>query len=338
MHSSISLIIPTDKVDSHFQQCLKSIGKCVPLPLEIIVVVDGDTGQVLSHIEGPDITIIRLPVCGGPGRARNAGAAEATGDILLFIDADVLIPADICLSIGRAFTVTPTPDAVFGSYDDTPPAQNTVSQYKNLLHHYTHQHSRSEAFTFWTGCGAILRSRFVELNGFDEEYLQPSIEDVELGYRLKQAGGTIFLDKTIQVTHLKKWTLVDMVHTDFFLRAIPWSRLIFQYGTMHNDMNINLKSRMSVVLCCLTLFCFSLTLVNTLFLLAVGLFFFLFLTVNRDMFLFFLKKRGLLFFLKTIPLHFLYSFLSCLAFCVVFFQHQVRKKVGTIKREAVSPE
>lgn len=265
MNGSISLIIPTDKVDSHFQQCLESIGKCAPLPLEIIVVIDGDKGQILPPVEGVDITTIRLPVCRGPGRARNAGAAEATGDILLFIDADVLIPADICLSVGRAFTVTPAPDAVFGSYDDEPPAQNTVSQYKNLLHHYTHQHSKSEAFTFWTGCGAILRRRFVELNGFDEEYQQPSIEDVELGYRLKHGGGTVFLDKTIQVTHLKKWTLVDMVYTDFFLRALPWSRLIFRYGTMHNDMNINLKSRMSVALCCLTLFCLSLTFVDTFF-------------------------------------------------------------------------
>lgn len=338
MNRSISLIIPTDKVDTCFHKCLQRIGKCSPQPLEIIVVVDGDTGQVLPHHEGLDIKTIRLPLCGGPGRARNAGAAEASGDILLFVDADVLLPEDICLSVGRAFAAEPTPDAVFGSYDDNPPAQNTVSQYKNLLHHYTHQHSKSEAFTFWTGCGAILRQRFVELKGFNEKYLQPSIEDIELGYRLKQAGGSIFLDKTIKVTHLKKWSLPGMVHTDFFLRAIPWSRLIFQYGTMHNDMNISLESRMSVIFSCLTLFCFALIPVNTLFLPAGSLFFFLFLTVNRDIFLFFYKKRGVLFFGKTIPLHFLYSLLSALAFCVVSFQHFLKKKVGTVKREAVSPD
>ncbi|MBU1137357.1 MAG: glycosyltransferase [Proteobacteria bacterium] len=332
MHRSISLIIPTDKVDTPFQQCLESIGKCAPPPLEIIIVVDGDTGQVLPHVEGIDLKTIRLPVCGGPGRARNAGVAEASGDILLFVDADVLLPEDICLSVGRAFSVTPSPDAVFGSYDDKPPAQNTVSQYKNLLHHYTHQHSRSEAFTFWTGCGAILRRRFIELKGFNEEYLKPSIEDIELGYRLKQAGGTILLDKTIKVTHLKTWSLFSMLHTDFFLRAIPWSRLIYQYGTMHNDMNINRKSRLSVVLCCLTLLCFSFILVNALFLPAAFLFFLSFLAVNRDIFLFFYKKKGLFFFLKTIPLHFLYSFLSSLAFCVVSFQYLVKKMAGTVKK------
>ncbi len=338
MYNSISLIIPTNKVDDCFQQCLESIGRCAPPPLEIIVVVDGDTGQVLPHIEGVDIKTIRLQVCGGPSRARNAGAAEASGDILLFVDADVLLPENICLSVGRAFTLAPTPDAVFGSYDNKPPAQNTVSQYKNLLHHYTHQHSSREAFTFWTGCGAILRQRFVDLKGFNEEYLQPSIEDIELGYRLKQAGGTILLDKSIKVKHLKKWSLPAMVHTDFFLRAIPWSRLIFKYGMMHNDMNINWKSRMSVALCSLTLLCFLLIPVNTLFLPATSLFFFLCLAVNREIFLFFLKQRGIFFLLKTIPLHFLHFLLSSLAFCMVFFQHQRKKMVRTVERRAFSPE
>ena len=337
MHRSISLIIPTDKVDIPLQQCLERIGKCVPLPLELIVVIDGDAGQILPHVVGVELKIIRLPVNAGPGRARNAGAMAARGDILLFVDADVLVPADICLSVVRAFTGTLGPDALFGSYDDHPAAQNTVSQYKNLLHHYTHQHSSSEAFTFWTGCGAILRSRFVELQGFSEDYRQPSIEDIDLGYRLKQAGGIILLDKTIQVTHLKKWSLRDMVYTDFFLRAIPWSRLIFQYGMLHNDMNISLKSRISVVLCGLILFCLPLSVVNILFLPALFLFFFFFLVVNKDIFLFFLKKRGAGFFLQAIPLHFLYSFLSCLAFSLVFIQHQLKKAAG-LTGKAVSPE
>ncbi len=307
--------------------------------MEIIIVVDGDTGQPQPHIDGIAAKVIYLPVRGGPGRARNVGAAEASGDILFFVDADVLLPENICQSIDSAFSLIPPPDAVFGSYDDKPPAQNAVSQYKNLLHHYTHQHSSSDAFTFWSGCGAIMRHRFIELGGFNEEYLQPSVEDIELGYRLKQIGRTILLDKNIKVTHLKKWSLSTMVNTDFFHRAIPWSRLIFQYGTMHNDMNINLKSRMSVASSSLTLLCILLVTVNTLFLPTAALFFFLFLIVNREIFLFFLKQRGVFFVLQTIPLHFLYSLLSSLAFCIVFFQLQVIKKAGAMrKRRLFSPE
>jgi glycosyltransferase involved in cell wall biosynthesis len=325
MHFSISLIIPTNRVDSHFKKCLERVGHCIPQPLEVIVVLDGDTGQVLPDIAHVDIKTIRLPTAGGPGRARNVGAREAVGDLLLFVDGDVIIPDDICTRIDKAFSGEFKPDAVFGSYDGNPAAQGTVSQYKNLLHHHTHQHSSSDAFTFWTGCGVILRSRFIELNGFSEEYHQPSVEDIELGYRLKQAGGTIFLDKTIQVTHLKKWSLVEMVRTDFFQRAIPWSKIVFQYGGMHNDMNINLNSRLSVGVCFLMLSCLLLTVVNSLFFPAVFLLFFLLLFLNRDVFFFFLKRRGVLFFMKTIPLHFIYFLLGGVAFACVSFQHFWKK-------------
>ena len=77
-----------------------------------------------------------------------------------------------------------------------PRLQGVVSQYRNLLHHFVHQHGNSEASTFWAGCGAIRRSVFEEMGGFDEQrFPTPSIEDIELGYRLRQAGHRILLDK-----------------------------------------------------------------------------------------------------------------------------------------------
>ncbi len=336
MRKSISLIIPTYKTDTHLEQCLKHVGQCSPPPQEIILVVDGDTGQVLPQIERDDVKILRLPTPGGPGRARNAGAKEALGDILLFIDADVIVPVDICSKFYKAFSTDPKPDAVFGSYDDEPPEQSIVSQYKNLLHHYTHQNSETDAFTFWTGCGAILKSQFIELNGFSEQYTEPSIEDIELGYRLKQAGATILLDRSIQATHLKKWTLSDLVRTDFFLRAIPWSRLIIEHGTMNNDMNINLNSRMSVVVCFLLLFSLFLSIFHIVFAPSAALLFILFVIFNKHIFLFFLKKRGIVFSLKTIPLHLLYYLVSGFAFGSVFLKHRL-KNFGAKKRETVSP-
>jgi hypothetical protein len=49
----------------------------------------------------------------------------------------------------------PEVDAVFGSYDDAPRAPNFIAQYKNLFHHYVHQHGKEEASTFWAGCGTV---------------------------------------------------------------------------------------------------------------------------------------------------------------------------------------
>ena len=65
-----------------------------------------------------------------------------------------------------------------------------LSQYKNLVHHFYHHRGKREASTFWSGCGAVRKQAFLDAGGFDvERYTRPSIEDIELGYRLIKAGG-----------------------------------------------------------------------------------------------------------------------------------------------------
>ena len=100
-----------------------------------------------------------------------------------------------------------------------------------------------EASTFWGACGAICRDVFLSLGGFDESYRQPSIEDIELGYRLKQAGYRIKLCKTLQVKHLKHWGVVSLLKADFFYRALAWTQLILRNGKLINDLNLQLSSR-----------------------------------------------------------------------------------------------
>ena len=70
-------------------------------------------------------------------------------------------------------------------------ANNFVSQYKNLFHHFVHQDASGTATSFWAGCGAIRRDIFLRLGGFNTAYKRPSIEDIELGYRLTRAGHRI---------------------------------------------------------------------------------------------------------------------------------------------------
>jgi hypothetical protein len=96
-----------------------------------------------------------------------------------------------------------------------------LSQFKNLLHHYVHQNAAEEAGTFWAGCGAVRKKAFLDAVGFSEAYTLPSIEDVELGYRLKASGKTIRLLKALQVTHLKRWPFAGLIRSDIAGRAIP---------------------------------------------------------------------------------------------------------------------
>ena len=161
--------------------------------LEVYMVDDGSTDSSRELAESLGASVIHSGGRLGPGGARNRAALVARGDILWFVDADVVVHAEAANALRAGFSDHEVV-AVFGSYDDKPPARNFFSQYKNLVHHYYHQRAKEEAQTFWSGCGAVRVEAFAAAGGFDvERYKYPSIEDIELGYRLIQAGGRIRL-------------------------------------------------------------------------------------------------------------------------------------------------
>ena len=91
------------------------------------------------------------------------------------MDADVAVHADAFRRIRAAFTADPGLTAVFGSYDDDPPALGAVSGFRNLLHYHVHQSSAGPAGTFWAGLGAVRRDAFAEAGGFDSAFVAPGL-------------------------------------------------------------------------------------------------------------------------------------------------------------------
>jgi GT2 family glycosyltransferase len=140
-----------------------------------------------------------------------------------FLDSDVVPQRDFVSKAFAALASQPDAVAAFGSYDDSPAARGVISRYRNLLHHFTHQHANRDAQTFWAACGICDAEVFRSEGGYDERYALPSIEDIEFGYRLRRAGHRIALDPSWQIKHLKKWTWRDLVFTDIGRRAIPWT-------------------------------------------------------------------------------------------------------------------
>ena len=117
------------------------------------------------------------------------------------------------------------------------------------MHHYYHHRGKDQASTFWAGCGAVQRALFLQLGGFDaKRYRYPSIEDIELGYRIGDAGGTIVLERRLQGKHLKEWRFVNLVHTEVFRRALPWSRLMLERKDITDDLNVGKSERLRAAL------------------------------------------------------------------------------------------
>jgi glycosyltransferase involved in cell wall biosynthesis len=337
--SKISIIIPVYRGGHAFRRCLESVETFGALAHEVIIVVDGEDAESEAIATAFGHKSRRLAVNAGPAKARNFGARQASGDILFFLDADVALGAQTIYQIQVAFENSSL-DALIGSYDDAPGAPNFLSQYKNLLHHYTHQCARGQASTFWGACGAIRRSVFASIGGFDENYRTPSIEDIELGYRLTRHGYRIDLNKNVQVKHLKRWGIRSLLKADFFYRALPWTQLIWRDRNFVNDLNLDTSSRLSVVSVYLMV---GLMLVSPWYpalaipSLAFGA---LLLFLNASIYRFFWQKRSFGFALKVVPWHWLYYAYSGIAFvigtCQYWSQQQFPLVVPSVNVLSVS--
>jgi GT2 family glycosyltransferase len=229
---TVSAVVPASDGSPTLPRCLAAIERAADGPDEVVVV------------DGP----VSLSAAG----ARNIGVERATGDVVVFVDADVEVHPDAFSRIRHAFAEerdTPL-TAVFGSYDSRPATPTTVSTFRNLLHHHVHQHGAGAAETFWTGLGAVRRHAFLAAGGFDEgRYPHPSVEDIELGHRLTDRGAVIRLDPCVQGTHLKRWTLRTMLWTDFARRGIPWVRLQVLRRRPASTLNCGWRHRLSALTC-----------------------------------------------------------------------------------------
>jgi GT2 family glycosyltransferase len=236
---SVSAIMPVYNGSAYLETTLPPLIAMLGRDLlEVIVVDDSSTDGSSAIAERMGAEVIPSGGRLGPAAARNLAAGRARGDVLFWIDVDVRLHADAAGKVRRAFAESDVA-AVFGSYDDRPSDPGFWSQYKNLLHHYTHQRAGREASTFWTGCGAVRREAFLSAGGFDgRRYPLPSIEDIEFGYRLRARGGRIGVLHDLQGTHFKRWTLAELLRTDIFQRAIPWSRLILENAHSRPDLNV----------------------------------------------------------------------------------------------------
>ena len=310
---NVSVIIPGHNAAEMLKSSLPSL-QSQDWPkdhLQIIFVDDASTDGSAEVASGWVDRIVRLEgFRGGPAGGRNAGAREATGQILIFLDADVLAPPGTIHALVDPLMRDDTLDAIFGSYDSEPLEPALVSQYRNLLHHFVHQTSRQDASTFWAGCGAIRKTSFDKVGGFDAgRYRGAMIEDIELGHRMRASGMRIRLQPSVQVKHLKRWTLFQMVRADIFSRGIPWMRLLFQDNRASGeigDLNLKVSGILSVVLSWVGVGSLLLSLwfpkcVCALFP-ALALLF----TLNWSVYRFFFRMRGIRFALMIVPLHVLY--------------------------------
>jgi glycosyltransferase involved in cell wall biosynthesis len=180
---SFSIIIPAFNEENHLARTLDHINQAVVYlrdkedqSIEVIVVDNNSEDQTASVARASGATVVSESDH-NISKVRNTGAGAATGDILIFIDADTLIPENLLLRISQA---TSDPVCVGGSADtDYQPVRFSLGLYLRLWRILGKITGMAQGATQF-----CRRSIYVSLGGYDERlYLG---EDVDFFWRLKR--------------------------------------------------------------------------------------------------------------------------------------------------------
>ena len=147
----------------------------------------------------------------------------ARGDILFFVDSDVVSMTACRHTLERFFAAIPIMPGSSAAMTTRRPPRPGQPAPQSAAPPCASEIGRA-ASTFWTGCGALRRADFVAAGGFRRE--DEMIEDVGLGLRLARLGRPVLLDPELRCTHLKAWSWANFARTDYRHRAQPWTRMM----------------------------------------------------------------------------------------------------------------
>lgn len=223
---TISVIIPTFQEEKYIEKILSRLKK-VSTPIEIVVVDGGsqdNTVKTAKHFTKKVYVTHKRGIAHG----KNIGAEHASGDILIFLDTDVIFPMDFVEKTMRVFG-----DAdVIGATCKIMPSEAEPGSmaffyfYNQMLKIMTkfRPHARGEFF-------AVRKEGFKYAHGFDETL--PCLEDHELAVRLGKLGRFAFIsDLTVyesmrRFKRLGFWHVMGTWFTDyvvFKVRGKPFSK------------------------------------------------------------------------------------------------------------------
>lgn len=227
---TISIVIPVKDSMETLPRCLSAIEHQKDLIHEIIVVDDGSEDASISLArQFEKVRVVATEAEGrGVSRARNKGAKEATGDIVFFIDSDIVLSSEVMQILADQYK-NPEIVAVVGLLDPDSEYKNFSSDFKNLWMYYTYRVQPRETALFYTSIASIRRSIFLDFGGFDESYKKPGLEDTDFGNRLYGKGCVVHLNPDIMGLHLKHYTLGQLFRLDFN-RAIGLVKIQLRHG------------------------------------------------------------------------------------------------------------
>ncbi|MEW6235138.1 MAG: glycosyltransferase family 2 protein [Candidatus Omnitrophota bacterium] len=325
-----SIIIPVYNGEKTLPDTLRSVSSLEGGPFEIVVVDDGSTDRTPDIAREYNAVVVRMDQNQGPAAARNMGARFASHDILVFTDSDVLLPKRLLGIVAGHFNKTAA-DAVQGVFSEVCPFANYFSQYKNLYNRFVLTNLPDWIDTTFTSITAVRRAAFLDSGGFDEGIRGASVEDRTLGRNLRKTGCRIRLDRSIEVIHNKKLTCSGFIRNQF-RRSRDLAKLMLRnrsepplppleqdaapevrFGTNSLSTMLRIPAAYLGILFC------GIAFADPIFLVAAAFWALLFLHLIAPLEWRLLRRRGLFFALKGIPVNFLDAVASGLGIAAGLF-------------------
>jgi len=199
-----SVIVPTYERPQKLEACLDSLSNLdYPNDLFEVIIIDDGSATPPEHIVTEYSRKIRVRLIvqphAGPAAARNAGAAEARGELLAFTDSDCATEKDWLTAMAAAFRKTP--DAIIGGHTMNRLTDNIYSTASQLIIDYLYSYYNAEknrARFLASNNIAVSAEIFHDVGGFDQSFSLAAAEDRELcdrwlfhGYQLVYAPEAI---------------------------------------------------------------------------------------------------------------------------------------------------
>jgi glycosyltransferase involved in cell wall biosynthesis len=176
-----------------------------PAPDEIVFVDDAsgdDTADIIRrYLVRPSMCLIVQPTNRGPAAARNAGVSATTSEVIVFVDADVLLPPAFLARLALHYEQGADSVAVEAK---VPTANAACERFFQAQHHYLYGDDRHVG---WSQAFSCRRSLAVRAGLFAEELPVPGGEDGEFVQRLSTCTNRCVIDKTIVVHHVTPSTI-----------------------------------------------------------------------------------------------------------------------------------
>ena len=226
----VSVIIPNRNGARTIARCLQAAFASRFPDFEVIVVDDASGDGSPGIVSGYPCRQVVLPSRRGAAGARNAGAAQARGELLFFTDADCLLREDTLAAACRAVAAHDGETVVGGTYTPRPADDSFFSLFQSVFIHDAETRHADDPDYAATHALAIRAETFRRHGGFAESGL-PILEDVEFSHRLRRAGCRLVIDPAIQVRHIFDFDL---------LRSLRNARIKAMYWTLYSLRNRDL--------------------------------------------------------------------------------------------------